>query len=376
MSDVPETHAMRTLSILLATLSLAAPLAQADFSRDLKAAYFFNGNAEDSSGKGQTAQLVGALFTEDRHGTPNSALYLDGSGAYAATPVSGKQFPLSFSFWFRLDEQPGIRPFSLLDSGIGDAFGHAYVIGAGRETFNANLVSAFTYARGKWTHVAVTYGPKLKIYVNGQLVAERDYTEDDSFVAGNFQIGRHFDSDEPRYFHGAIDDVMIFARTLDDEEIQQLHNESAAVEQHIALAAQAKARIATATNTKTLAPTQNETPRPILVVASSAAEPNTNTWHIFDSDENTLWAGAPHQSGWWIAAEFAPPLTFSHLEILSADNALTNALVFYSEDAEEWPALDPATRDKPHTARFLLLTFPAQDTIATPQIRELRWQSE
>ncbi len=362
---------MRTYLPIIAALALSLPVARADFSRDLKAAYFFNGNAEDSSGKGQTAQLVGSVFVEDRHGTPNGALYLDGSGAYAVTPVSGKQFPLSFSFWFRLDERPGIRPFSLLDSGIGDAFGHAYVIGAGANTLNANLVSAFHYAQDTWTHIAVTYGPKLKIYVNGKLAAERDYSEDDDFVAGNFQIGRHFDSEDPRYFHGAIDDVLIFARTLDDEEVRQLHEESAAVEQHVSLAAQAKARLAASANADVAPANASDTPRPILVVASSSAEPGTNAWSVFDGDKNTQWSGAPEESGWWLAAEFSPPLTLNNLDVLSAEDALTNALVFYSNDADEWPALAPALEDGPVTARFLLLTFPADDSGTAPGVREI-----
>lgn len=365
---------MRTIYCFLA-VALMVGIAHADFSRDLKAAYFFNGTTEDQSGKGQDAQLVGATFTEDRNGNPNGALLLDGQGAYAATPVGGKQFPLSFSFWFRLDAKPGSRPFSVLDSGIGDAFGHAFVIGAGPQTFNANLVTNFTYTQGRWTHVAVTYGPKLKVYMDSHLVAERDYSEGDDFVAGNFQIGRHFDSANARYFQGAIDDVLIFARTLNDDEVRQLHAESAAVEQHVTLAAQAKTRLALFGDAEPRANT-SDTPRPILVVASSAAEPNTNAWHAFDGDENTLWAGAPDQRGWWLAAEFYPPLTLSKLDILSTDGALTNALAFYSEDADEWPALDKALDDGSVTARFLLLTFPADESSATPQVKEIRWTAE
>ncbi|HMP76141.1 MAG TPA: hypothetical protein PKE12_07590 [Kiritimatiellia bacterium] len=363
---------MRTLFTLFIGFALLAPTARADFSADLLAAYFFNGTADDHSGRGQHAQLVGAEFTTDRHGNPDGALLLDGQGAYAATPVSGKRFPVSFSFWFRLDDRPGLRPYSILDSGIGDAFGHSYVIGSGPNTYNANMVANFAFAKGRWTQVAVTYGEKLKVYMDGALVAERDYTEDDSFVAGNFQIGRHFDSENARYFPGAIDDVLIYARTLDDEEVRQLYEESQAVEHHVSLGAEAKTRLAALADREAPADSTDATPRPILVVASSSAVSNTNAWHVFDGDTTTQWDGAEGQAGWWLAAEFHPPLTLSALEIQHAKHSITNALPFYSMDAEQWPDLNKALESGPVTARFLLLTFPADDTGGAPKIGEIR----
>ena len=367
---------MRMLFSLIAGLAILIPAARADFSADLLAAYFLNGSAEDASGRGQHAQLVGAAFTADRHGNPDGALLLDGQGAYAATPVSGKRFPVSFSFWFRLDDRPGLRPYSILDSGIGDAFGHSYVIGSGPNTYNANMVANFSFARGRWTQVAVTYGEKLKVYMDGALVAERDYTEDDSFVAGNFQIGRHFGSENARYFPGAIDDVLIFARTLDDEEVRQLFAESTAVEQHVTLGAEAKARLAALGGSETPVDGADATPRPILVVASSGAEPNTNAWHVFDGDETTQWNGAEGEAGWWLAAEFHPPLTLTALELQHAAHSITNALPFYSMDAEQWPDLNKALENGSVTARFLLLTFPADDSGIAPNVSEIRFTRE
>lgn len=363
---------MHTRIAFVLGLTLAAATAMADFNSNLKAAYFFDGNAADRSGKGQDAQLVGATFTTDRHGVENGALLLDGQSAYAITPVSGKTFPLSFSLWFRLDARPGARPYSTLDSGIGEAFGHAFVIGSGPNTHNANLVSNYAFQRGKWTHIAVTYGPKLNVYMDGELRAERDYNETDDFVAGNFQIGRHFDSEDARYFEGAIDDVLIYGRTLDSEEVRQLYKESAAVQQHITLADDAKARLVgheLAGVAEAAATDTDGTPRPILVIASSASEPNTNAWHAFDNDETTRWTGAPDQSGWWLAAEFAPPLELTSLEIETPDGLETNAVTLYSRDAENWTALN----DTSVAARFLLITFPATANGTPPAIREIRW---
>ena len=368
-------YIMRTVFRLFFGLILIALPARADFSADLLAAYFFDNTAADSSGKGYDAQLVGATFTTDRYGHPAGALLLDGQGAYAATPVSGKRFPLSFSFWFRLDAKPGSRPFSILDSGIGDAFGHSFVIGSGAETFNANMAFSGRFARGRWSHVVVTFGDTLKVYMDGQLAGERAYTEDDPFVAGNFQIGRHFDSANARYYEGAIDDILIYARTLDEHEVRRLFEESRSVEQHVRLGAAAKSQLAAALpgNEPAAAPVgASADPKPILVVASSGAEPHTNAWHAVDGRSDTQWAGAPGETGWWLAAEFYPPLILRSLDLEFAPGSATNALAFYSETADEWPELAGAVEAGPVTARFLLLTFPADGTNA-PALREIRW---
>ncbi len=360
---------MRTCFTLFLGLALLATSARADFSRDLLAAYFFNGTGDDQSGRGQHAQLVGASFTADRHGNPDGALWLDGAGAYASTPVSGARFPISFSFWFRLGERAGVRPFSILDSGTGDAFGHSFVIGAGPQTFNANLAVTHPFAKGRWTHVAVTYGEKLKVYADGRLVAERDHAEGPDFAAGHFQIGRHYGSDNARYFHGAVDDVLIFARTLGDDDVRRLYEDAAAVEQHVALGAEAKARLAAhAADTDTSAAT-DASPRPILVIASDAAAPHTNAWHAFDGDPATRWDGAPDANGWWLAAEFHPPVPLEHLRLLHAEGSPTNALFFYSDDADTWPQLAPDTLAPGAAARFLLLTYPDQ----APRLIDVQW---
>lgn len=364
---------MRILTPLLA-LSICATAARADFSADLLAAYFFNGNSEDASGRGQHGQLVGATLTADRHGRADGAVLLDGSGAYVATPVNGKRFPLSMSFWYRLDAQPGSRPFSIVDSGIGDAFGHSFVIGSGPDRLNANLAATFTFRKGVWTHVVVTYGPKLRVYMDGQFVAEKDHAEGDDFVAGNFQLGRHFGGDG-RYFQGALDDVLIYGRTLTDREVADLHANSQAVAQHVQLAAAAKAELALRAGGAGRDPAVDDdgatATRPIAITVSSAAEPDTNGWAVIDGDTNTVWTGAPGESGWWLALEYDPPVPVSGLEVSFAGGSPTNLAVFHSTDADAWPELPAASDQEAVAARYLLLTFPAGETAVPPRVSEI-----
>lgn len=367
---------MKRLTFVLCAM-LCGGAARADLSRDLLAAYFFQGSGQDSSGRGQDAQFVGATLTTDRHGRPDGAVYLDGEGAYVATPVSGKRFPVSFSFWFRLDSRPGARPFSIVDSGIGDAFGHSFVIGSGPERFNANLAANFGFRKGVWTHVAITYGPQLRVYLDGQLVAHKEHSEDDGYVAGNFQIGRHFGSEPGRYFHGAVDDVLIYERTLNDAEVADLFAHGAQVEQHVQLAAAAKAELATRLGTASAgtagirAEERSVTAGAVTVAVSSGAPPETNGWAAVDGDTNTVWSGAAHEPGWWLAVEYDPPVTVSGLDLVFGDGSATNVVAYYSADADNWPELLPALQQAPAEMRFLLLTFPADDGGRPPRIAEI-----
>jgi hypothetical protein len=367
--------AMNTpLSLIAGFVFFASAAARADIGSDLLAAYFFNGTADDASGRGHHAQLVGAEFATDRHGRPDSALRLDGKGAYAATPVSGDRIPVSFSFWFRLEDRPGLRPYSIVDSGIGESFGHAFVIGSGTETFNANLAANFPFARGRWTHVAVSYGKQLRVFMDGRLVAERPYTPATNFAAGNFQIGRHAGSEEARYFPGVIDDVLIFGRELGEDDARRLFEEVPAIEQNILLASAPGQPVPDATPPAPASAALLD-PRPIFAAASSVEDDAHDAWRAFDGDEETFWSGAPGETAWWIAAEFHPALTLAELEILHADHSITNALPYFSLDADTWSDLAPALEEGPVTARFLMLGFTPDDTGESPRIREIRWKS-
>lgn len=369
---------MRPSMILFLTAALLTGAARADFNSDLLAAYFFDGSGEDGSGQGQHGQLVGATFTTDRAGRENGALLLDGQGAYVATPVSGRRFPVSVSFWFRVDERPGARPLSIIDSGVDDAFGHGFVIGSGPDRLNANLAASYTFRAGVWTHVVVTYGAQLKVYMDGQPAAARDYAEAVDYVAGNFQIGRHFGSGDGRFFKGAVDDVLIYGRTLSAEEVRRLHDDSAAVKQHIRLAADARARLAGLDLGLPGAGALNRgdalSPQPFVVAASSGEAPHTNVWDAVDTDTNTLWEGAADQPGWWLAVGYDPPLTLRDLSVSLAEGSSTNMAVFHSMDARAWPELATVPAGESVEARYLLFTFPADGSSAAPRVSDIRWR--
>ncbi len=91
----------------------------------------------------------------------------------------------------------------------------------------------FPIPPGEWRHVAAVYdGSNLRMYVDGLLVAASSHTGDilpmreTSFLAIGSEDGR---TNEPfvigeRYFHGLIDEVKIYDRALDAEEIEAIFN--------------------------------------------------------------------------------------------------------------------------------------------------------
>ena len=76
----------------------------------------------------------------------------------------------------------------------------------------------------KWMHLAFVYGNGYaRLYVNGQLVDERESTPDFSRVNNqNMYIGKFSDYWYP--FNGLIDEVRIYNRALDLDEVRTLAN--------------------------------------------------------------------------------------------------------------------------------------------------------
>ena len=202
---------------------------------DLVAYYPFDGNPEDASGNGNNGGERGAVeYVEGKFG---DAIGLN-SGVYVQVPLSHslhgdffKRDPFTLSLWV----------YPKTETGYGHVWRSLSMQDAGNTLFiieDAGIISWRGRIDGKWSwgdlcetdpglfkadtwiHVAVTNdGDKLRIYLDGEMVAETDFQETDGGNAFYF-IGSRFTAGEN--FVGSIDDYAIFSRALNRDEINSI----------------------------------------------------------------------------------------------------------------------------------------------------------
>lgn len=197
----------------------------------LLAYYPFNGNAEDASGNGNHGTLNGATLSDDAEGRANSCYHFEGNGSIDIPGFSGSHPTGSVAAWVTADGyDTGSNQLNLifgqndnLQLGLGDSS-----LGAdGQWIFRHRSTDGFVNPAGplpnlrRWIHVAgvwtdtetVLYlgGAEVSRIANGVLIPN----------AGSARIGAHPFASQ-NYWKGKIDDVFLYARTLELREIQQL----------------------------------------------------------------------------------------------------------------------------------------------------------
>jgi hypothetical protein len=160
------------------------------------------------------------------HGTPTwttgqvgGALEFDGIDDFITTPPINLEDHFSFTFW--------LNPTSLKD--FGDPLGRfqylsfttyadgklRYVLGNGSSWGNILYTDPGTLQVGQWTHITGTYdGTSTHLYVNGIHVGSA--SNPGYSLNQTFDIGQKNDY----FFHGKIDEVHFFNRTLTEAEVQ------------------------------------------------------------------------------------------------------------------------------------------------------------
>jgi hypothetical protein len=255
---------MKRLSLLLAILLflfLVVTNTRADITNGLVGYWPFDGNTNDVSGMGNNGTVTGSVtYTQDRFGTPNSAVHFPGMSAYISTSTNSIPFgsqPRTMVAWVRINQKtgPGRIGLTLINYGnqgwgvdyylsFDKADEHCYVpyqwyypsgsftltVGTWGAPNNVcagpDLVNFPTtgYPFGTWHHVASTYDGNIhKIYFDCQL-------KNSGSVATNTQSGGL-----PLYIggigadpangdltlNGDMDDVRIYNRALSDSDIKE-----------------------------------------------------------------------------------------------------------------------------------------------------------
>jgi gliding motility-associated-like protein len=249
---------LKKLHFIFIFFILGTPaIAQVNFSNGLKAYYPFNGTFNDASGNGNhgTGQN-GVTYGTDQWGNPNSAASFDGIDDYISVAASpsispGHQFTISFRFKTTSSAlQVLVSKSQYLGAGRPDEFQYQVGINGGSVLPNNQLFFASSHtntcftssalatnysygsltANNQWYCVVVTFDNGVKkVFMNGTLISTltisgtSNNTSIDSCSAGTLRFGTWWKAD-PCYFNGLMDEVRIWNRSINQQEIDSLCN--------------------------------------------------------------------------------------------------------------------------------------------------------
>ena len=200
-----------------------------DIQDGLFAHYPYTGNAKDHSGNDNHLEVTGATATEDRFGMPNSAYAFDGKDDFMFADIDERKGDFSLSLWAKADDVEQSRYRSVIN--VFDKTGgskHTCQIhtSGGRyptyQFFSSNPES-FALVTTEWQHLAVTVSGKIiRFYENGDRVYSQELEGGEANKFSNIIIGRN--RNHGAKYHGAIDDVYVYERAINDAEVERLFN--------------------------------------------------------------------------------------------------------------------------------------------------------
>jgi gliding motility-associated-like protein len=210
----------------------------------------FNGNANDESGNGNNGKLYGATLTNDRFNNSKNAYYFDGNDYIEVLQKSIFNFDTSsytISCWAtttgnRLFHTFVVRHYATVYPNAWTDYclryenkGLAFIAtGQSGSSVNNCIISIQTPKIDftKWNHFAVTYNSQKSIvilYVNGQKIGSKNIKSPP--ISKKLPSAKLFFGVEqplvsmpsgPNYHVGNLDDVGIWHRALDSNEIRNL----------------------------------------------------------------------------------------------------------------------------------------------------------
>lgn len=236
-SSIMRKEVIVLMILIYSGFAIAGPL---DHSSGLISYWKADGNANDTVGSNH-GTLVNGTYAAGKVG---QAFYLDGINDYVVindSPSLSLNNSFTLSAWAYLESVSRGSIFSKFDAVAGTRSYHLIIGQAGAPNTEPEFIvspdggihtqyrlkSATNFPTGGWHHVVATHNSShMKIYVDGTLdvsktiVSGEVYDSTDPLFIGNARQGGldYF------LFDGAIDDVAIWNRVLDDTEILDLYN--------------------------------------------------------------------------------------------------------------------------------------------------------
>jgi hypothetical protein len=200
--------------------------------QDSLVAYFpFNGNSLDESGNHHNGIITGGVtLTADRFGNPDKAYSFDGINGQIELENSvglnlNNGVGLSFNTWYKTDYKMWLIHHH--HCGYGNGFGLTIRDSLFWYYFNGLHLLDSMPSDNIWHMVTFIYDYSfMKIYVDGEFSKEIEQTGDYVLNDKPIMLGASSDSlGCPDYSKGILDDVRLYNRVLNEQEIQVLFNE-------------------------------------------------------------------------------------------------------------------------------------------------------
>ena len=225
----------------------STPPSNIDLKKGLLLYFPFTGNIADSSGNNNSVQATGgSVLTSDEHGNANSA-YDASKGRLIVTNNGSINFDTAFTvcFNFKINTNGYHGFLSMVDNVTG--YGATFLLGPhlqatpafsfsvqdqtapcnnySQVNYSNNDTTSFLPVVGTWYNMACIYHKTdVQVFMNGNLVSTHSFPSTSALLcpSSKFVIGGWWNSD-PLAMDGTIDEVRMYNRVLNNDEINQLY---------------------------------------------------------------------------------------------------------------------------------------------------------
>jgi hypothetical protein len=243
----------RLLKILLVIFLLCPTFistVNAQSNKGLVSSYTFDeGNLHDLQGR-NNAKGEDVVPVEDRFGNPSAAYFLHGTyTSYISLGINESLKPTagSICLWVRIDKPVYkgtgyyVNPIILAKCHNGDNFFEGYFIGYDlflkkitvntdvvlKDTIQVAMSSSKIISTGEWHHLVLAYDDDfLWLYIDGVLQnnekAMRKAFRSCFLQGDSVMIGNTANAKNNRFLCGAVDDIYIYNRVLNQDEVLEL----------------------------------------------------------------------------------------------------------------------------------------------------------
>ena len=235
----------RIICFIICFISLLCVCAQTDTNYVLN--FNFNDHQLKEADNKITIKPVGVSLVDDRFGNKQSALYLHGHPlSYLSLDTSHLLKPKqgTISLWVNLDRRVytgkgyNYNPIILTKNGPGSDFFSAYSLSydcnsrrfaaiTHKDSTKDVIISSVDEALfNKWYHLVITYNNnQLAFYINGELQQKSQKKFETMFLnTDSVMLGNGANKKNDRWSQGTIDDIQIFHRVLNEQEVKDLYN--------------------------------------------------------------------------------------------------------------------------------------------------------